>query len=534
MNAYSITEYGAVDNAEVTDAFEGAVEACADGGGGTVYVPAGDYETGTVELCDDITLSLAPGARVYASSNEANYDSESEYVGPDGERPVFVAKGRENVTVTGDGVVDGHGTEIMEMDEPIRGHSGQSTAFPLVSDAEPAPRQGETFLDPSEGTEEWPVAKPAFRPGPTFVFDGCSDIAVRDITLRDMPSWTLAIRDCEGVVVTGIKVENHMRIPNCDGLSIEGSRNVRVSDCSIRCCDDAVSLLTRSSESICENVTVTNCTFVSRACAVKIGSETAGPIRNVRIQNCVVHGSNRGLGIQHRDGGDVTDVAFSDIVVETHLFEGPWWGKAEPIYVTSVPRDEETDLGTVRDVRLSNVSARCENGAVVYGHADASIENVQFNGVELRVRDSPAADIVGGNIDLQPTSVRPPIEAHDAPAVHCENVVGLHLVDVAVEWGEDLPAYYTHGVACVGVEDLTINGFDGSPAHLDASAAAISVQNSSTLTVRDSRARPETKTFLSVTDTTDGRLFTGNDITDAERGIDGDADFTVVGNVGLH
>ena len=527
---YSLTEYGAVDGQEATTAFRAAVTACADGGGGTVRVPPGEYETGTVELRDDVTLSLAPGAVVSASPDETDYDCPPEYVGPDGERPVFLARNCENVTVRGDGVVDGRSTVVMEMDRPIRGHSGQSAAFPLVSDAEPAPRQGEAFLDPSGGTEEWPVAKPPFRPGPTFLFDGCAGVAVRNVTLRDMPAWTLAIRDCDGVIVTGVEMRNHPRIPNCDGLSVEGSRDVRISDCAIRCCDDAITLLTRRPDSACEGVVVTNCTLSSRACAVKVGSETAGPIRNVRVHDCVVRGSNRGLGVQHRDGGDVTDVAFSDIAVETHLFEGPWWGKAEPIYVTSVPRDEETDLGAVRNVRFSNVSARCENGAVVYGHADATMTDVRLDRVDLDVRRSPAADAVGGNLDLQPTSVRPPIEAHDAPAVHCENVTGLELIDVRVTWDDVLPSYHTHGVACVGVDDLTIDGFDGRPAHSDAGDAVIALRGCSTVTVRDSRARPGTSTFLVATDTTDGRLFAGNDITDAERGVTGDAGFTVVGN----
>lgn len=531
---HPITEYGAVDGGRATEALQAAVDACADGGGGTVRVPPGEFETGTVELRDDVALSLAPGAVVSASPDVAEYDCPPEYVGPDGERPVFLARECDSVTVTGEGAVDGRGTEIVEMDEPIRGHSGQSTAFPLVSDAEPEPRQGGAFLDPSGGTEEWPVAKPAFRPGPTFVFDGCTDVAVRNVTLRDMPAWTLAVRDCDGVVVTGVAVRNHERIPNCDGLSVEGSRDVRVSDCSIRCCDDAITLLTRDPDSVCEDVVVTNCTLVSRACAVKIGSETAGPIRHVRVHNCVVRGSNRGLGIQHRDGGDVTNVAFDGVDVETRLFEGPWWGKAEPVYVTSVPRDGETDLGSVRNVRFSDVSARCENGAVVYGHPDARVEDVRFEGVDLDVRApaAAAADAVGGNVDLQPTSVRPPIEAHDAPAVHCENVEGLKLVDVGVEWDGDLPAYFAQGVACVDVDDLTIEGFDGRPAHPDAGDAAITVRGCATVSVRDSRARPGTGTFLAATDTADGRLFAGSDLTDADREIEGEAAFAVVDNAG--
>ena len=530
MSIHSITDYGADDAADVTDAFQAAVRACTRTGGGTIRVPPGDYETGAVELTDNVTVSLAPGAVVHASPDETDYSYPSEYVGPDGERPLFVARDCANVTIAGDGTIDGHGTDVMVMDEPIRGHSGQSTTFSLVSDGEPRPRQGEAFLDPTDNTEGWPVAKPSFRPGPTVLFDGCTNVSVQDITLRDMPAWTLAVRDCEKVTVTEVDIRNHMLIPNCDGLSVEHSRNVRISDCSIRCCDDAITLLSRDETAACENVTVTNCTLASHACAIKLGSETVGPIRNCTFQNCVVHGSNRGLGIQHRDGGDVARIAFTDITVETRLPEGPWWGKAEPIYVTSVPRDDETDLGAVRNVRFSNVTARCENGALVYGHEDATIENVRLDGICLEIQDAPAADAVGGNFDFQPTSVRPPIVAHDVPAIHCENVTGLDLVDIAVEWEDDLPAYYTHGIGCIGVEDVIVDGFDGCPAHPDVGDAAISVRDSSTITVRNSRARSGTETFLAVANTTDERLFTANDLVNAEQKIEGETDFTIVGN----
>ncbi|WP_227015798.1 glycosyl hydrolase family 28 protein [Haloarcula sp. JP-L23] len=405
--SYPITEYGGTDGKNATDAFQAAVDACADDGGGTVRVPPGEYETGSISLADHVTISLSSGATIHASSNEAAYQCPSEYVGPDGERPLILARDCTDVAITGDGTIDGHGTDIVDLDEPIRQHSGQSSASPLVSDGEPRARQGDAFLDQTDGTDEWPVAKPSFRPGPTVCFNNCRNVAIRDVCFRDMPAWTISLRNCGTATVSGVVVRNHMRIPNCDGLSIEGSCDVRVSDCSIRSCDDAITLKAPNPDQPCESVTVTNCTLSSRACAVKLGSETNGSVRDCTVTNCVVRGSNRGLGVQHRDGGDVARIRFSDITVDTQLFDGPWWGKAEPIYVTSVPRDEETDLGRIENLQFVNVDAQCESGALVYGHADATIENVRLDGVRLDVRGSPIADAVGGNVDLQPTSVRP-------------------------------------------------------------------------------------------------------------------------------
>lgn len=532
MSVHSVADHGAAgDGSVATDAFRSAVAACAEDGG-TVTVPPGEYVVGSVELHGDLSIVVAAGATVFASDDEDEYDSPPEYVGPDGERPFLYARDCENVTIEGPGRFDGRGTEIMEMETPIRGHSGQSTAFPLVSDGRPRPRQGEAFLDPTTGTDEWPVAKPAFRPGPMFLFDGCERVRVRDVTLADMPAWTITLRDCEGVGIAGVEIDNHPLIPNCDGVSIESSRNVSISDCAMRACDDTITLGAHAAiDRACENVTVTNCALSSHACAIKFGSGTENAIRNCTFQNCAIYDSNRGLGIQHRDEGDIENVLFSDITVETRLSPGPWWGKAEPIYVTSIPRTESTDLGSVRRVRFSNVIARGENGAVVYGHEDAEIEDLRFESVRIAVRTGRHTDAVGGNFDFQPTSVVPPIREHDVPAVYCENVDGVELVGLDVEWEGTQPAYHTHGLQCVGVSNLTVERFTGRPARRASGDAAIDLRETSVVTVRNSRARPGTGAFLAVDDTDEERLFANNDLADAESAIEGDASFTRTGNV---
>lgn len=78
--------------------------------------------------------------------------------------------------------------------------------------------------------------------------------------------------------------------------------------------------------------------MVSRSCAIKIGSENMDVINNVLFNNCIIRDSNRGIGIQNRDEGTVTNVVFDNMIVDCRLWSDVWWGKAEPIYVTSYPR----------------------------------------------------------------------------------------------------------------------------------------------------------------------------------------------------
>ncbi len=321
---------------------------------------------------------------MYAARERDAYAGE---YGPDGERPFIRGDGVENVAITGRGTFDGRGTWFHEMDEPLRGHSGESDGHPLISNAPHEARQGEDYLDPERGTEEWPRAKSDFRPGPMFFFEDATNVRLETITLRDMPGWTISLHDCEEADIHGLDIDNHMQIPNCDGISIMDSRNVHISDCSIRSCDDSITIGSRpDGDGPTAGITVTNCTLSSAACAIKFGSETHGPIRDCLFENCVIRDSNRGLGIQHRDEGDLENVLFSNIVLETGLLPGPWWGKAEPIYVTSVPRDDETDLGCVRNIRFSNIVARSENGVLVYAHDDADMANVTLEASASRFR----------------------------------------------------------------------------------------------------------------------------------------------------
>ena len=520
----------------VTDRFQRAIDDCHERGGGTVAVSSGEYVIGTIRLRSDVTLRLEAGAVVKpAMSKDAYVD---RHVGPDGERPFIIAEDIENASIVGDGTIDGRGTEFMHVDEPIRQHSGESEGHPLVSNAAHRARQGDDYLDRSGTLEEWPVAKPSFRPGPLVCFADSTSVSVRDITIRDSPAWTLCFDGCEDVDIRGLTIRNHMRVPNCDGIEIGNSRNVRIADCTIESCDDAITIVSDEERRDCEHLTVTNCSLSSSACAIKFGSETGGDIRNCTFSNCVVYGSNRGLGIQHRDGGTIENVLFSDITIDTRLLPGPWWGKAEPIYVTSVPRDEETDLGAVRNIRFSNIVADAESGAFVYGHEGSSLEQIRLEAVSLSIEASPHAEAVGGNADIQPTAVTAPIYEQRISGVHCENVTGLELQDISIDWGEDLPAYFAHGIRCLETEGAVIDRFAGRQAgRAEASAdsdgfdAAIALEETDRTSVTNSRATDGTDTFLAVRNCRDGRLFSNNDLLAAETAIVGDFDFRPNGNV---
>src|SRR5207249_1592890 len=70
---FPITKYGAVANADCSQAFKAAIEACSKAGGGRVVVPAGTWLTGPIHLESNVNLNVAKGATIKFSTDTAKY-----------------------------------------------------------------------------------------------------------------------------------------------------------------------------------------------------------------------------------------------------------------------------------------------------------------------------------------------------------------------------------------------------------------------------------------------------------------------------
>ena len=132
----------------------------------------------------------------------------------------------------------------------------------------------------------------------------------------------------------GVTIESDLeRAANSDGVDIDGSRNVRISDCRIMTADDAIVLKTGKwrwdgqGESFpTENVVVTNCVLSSSSSAFTIGTESYEDFRHVVFSNSVVRNTNRAFGINIQDGATVEDVRISNVTVELARRHWNWWG----------------------------------------------------------------------------------------------------------------------------------------------------------------------------------------------------------------
>jgi hypothetical protein len=504
----NVLDYGAVGDGITlnTTALQKAIDACAQQKGGTVLVPAGVFRTGPIQLSSNVTLELEAGAVLRASEAIADHRVDGRV------RPLVWAQDAVNVTICGRGTIDGRGTSFMNLDQ-VRTSAG---------DFEPRfTRQGQEFMSPKFGTADGPVT---FRPRPNrlIAFYGCRDVRICDVTLADAPIWTIHLGDCERADVSGLKIANNPLVPNNDGIHCTTCRSVHISNCDFVCGDDAICITSVESTKggVCENVTVSNCTMSSRSAGVRVGYGP-NPIRNCVFQNLVIHNSNRGLALFVRQEGSIENVLFDNIVIQTRLHTGHWWGKGEPIHLSVVPeRKSNTNLGRIRNVVFSNVLAESESSVVIWAQEPGQIEDVTFNQVRLHLRKGPLAESYGGNIDLRPAfDPQWAIFKHDLAGLYCHGVNGLTLNQIDVRWDADMPEYYTNTLWLEQTNRVTIDSFTGRQPGSGDNRAAILLDTVRGVVVRNSQAVEGTTTFLRHRGVTEAGLFGNNDVTKAVTAI---------------
>jgi len=110
---FDITKYGAVGDGvkDCSEAIRAAIAACSRAGGGRVFVPAGDYLTGTVHLRSNVNLHISEGATLRFGTDPRLY-LPAVYTRWEGVEcmnysPFIYAFDQKDVAVTGAGTLDG-------------------------------------------------------------------------------------------------------------------------------------------------------------------------------------------------------------------------------------------------------------------------------------------------------------------------------------------------------------------------------------------------------------------------------------------
>jgi len=307
------------------------IDAATAKGGGVVRVEKGEHEVKPFELKSNVTLELAFGATILASTNIADYATR-------GECPVFIyADHATNVAIVGMGTINGRGGGFRETAK-LRGED-QPKTLPLL-----------------------------------MRFSRCRNVRLEGFHYTNPGSWACHLRNCDGVKVKGTSCFNYCNKMN-DGLDIE-SCNVTVEDCDFYADDDSFCFKAESDKSFpVTNVVVRNCRMGSICNAIKFGTGSYNVFRDITIENCELRRSpgawrwdwrkrgmpgvtNRycgiaGLALEVVDGGRMENVTIRNITMEGYM---------TPIFIRHSNRHGPKGKGNtyLRNILIENVTGTCD------------------------------------------------------------------------------------------------------------------------------------------------------------------------------
>ena len=372
---FNVKNYGAKGNGVHFDspAIDKAIDAAAKVGGGTVYIPAGTYLSGSIHLKSNITLYLEQGSTIVAIQDTNAYDRAEPNEWGDKLRyqdfghshwhnSLIWGENLNNIAIIGPGRIWGKGL----------------TRF-IGRDKLP-----NTLGNKSIGLKN------------------CHNVILRDFSILHGGHFGMLLTGVDNLTIDNLKIDT-----NRDGMDIDCCRNVKVSNCFVNSpWDDGICL--KSSFGLgyarsTEDVTITNCwvsggyeegtmldatykpigpgysaNFTGR---IKCGTESnGGGFKNITISNCIFD-SCQGLALESVDGALMEDITVTNITMRNII--------SCPIFIRLGSRmrgPAGVPIGTAKNIIISNLVAHDTKPgycSIISGISGHDVENVQLNNIQI-------------------------------------------------------------------------------------------------------------------------------------------------------
>ena len=378
-----IREYGAVGDGKTlnTEKIQKAIDDCTAAGGGKVVIAGGKYMTGTVCLKQNVELHLEADGILFASPDCDDFPQnrdvkhvETKMLPRWSNSCLVFAEECENIAITGNGVLDCN---------------------------------GEAYIEPStDGGTGWLYQrKDSLTPSRVVFVTGCKNVKFEDFTMINQPAgWSIWIHDCDYVTVDKLKIEADVNYPNNDGVHINSSRNVTVSNCCIRCGDDCIIVrannVSLKENKVCERVTVTNCNLTSYSSGIRIGWDQDGVIRNCTFSNIVMTDCWCGISFKipymvydpnnfrtadiGREAMLIENLSFSNIVCDRY--------HSVPVRI-DVSEHPNLKFDAIRNIYFSDMHARGIGYPYLCGRKDSPLKNIHFSNCTFEITDEEETDL---------------------------------------------------------------------------------------------------------------------------------------------
>ncbi len=409
-----------------TKAIQRAIDGAQQRGGETVHLLPGEYVCGSIFLRSNVALWLDSGAtmRMSCDNNDflpyekLSYNPHADLNTSDFHQALLIGDDVQNISIFGQGVIEGGRTD-------------------------------------SHGPKGIALRR-------------CSHVNVCDISILNCPNRALSMLGCEFVDIGGITIRNCYS----DGIDPDCSRHVRISNCDVESRDDSMCLKTSGALGdiqTTEYVTVTNCILRTASIHFKCGTESCGDFRAITVSNCIFEGGmgdrhgNPGLGLYSADGGNLTDVSISNIVMHN---------VGVPLAILRGNRDRCSlgGPGAINSINISNIIAsEARQPSIIAGMPGAPVAGVYLAGFSVTMAKAGSGPMALDAIPEEPKHYPEPVMFGALPAfgLFLRHVTDLTLRDAQLQPApqELRPALVADDVArlsLLGYEDQC----EGKGAHL--------------------------------------------------------------------
>lgn len=379
MKVYNIMDFGAKAKTLSTSAIQNAIDKCHLDGGGIVEISNGTYVSGTIFLKSNVNLCIEAGATLEMSTNMDDFpDFDCEWdvrKAPRYTARCFIYVGNcQNVSISGLGTIDCKGADFCEVDIDAP-----------ISDTDP-------FL------QKRMIRKAGYENtiGRMIFVMKSKNVTLEDFTMIEMAGgWGAWINGCENVNVHNVKMTCNPNYPNSDGVHVNCSKNVFITDCALHTGDDA--LIVRANTNTlgqdipCENVIVKGCTLSSHCQAIRVGWIGDGAIRNCIFSDLIISDSRDAISIVLPPCSVPADLGENSTRIENLSFNNMLVDRTEryPINIT-IADSSTTKCEYIRNIQFNNFNSKTKLPPRLLGRKDTYIEDVSFINCRFDVSEKVA------------------------------------------------------------------------------------------------------------------------------------------------
>ena len=377
----NIKDFGGVGDGLTlnTEAFAKAIKALDNKGGGHLVVPEGVWLTGLISLKDNIDLHLEKNAILMATPDRTQHFKVKDGVKDKKCSPLISASKRKNVSITGEGTIDGNGA----MWRPVKRSKVSDVEWKEFTGMGGTETEGGKLWFPFnlkhfENLAATPEAQEAMRTH-LIRFTDCDRVLVSGVTILNSPKFHLIPTRCTNVIVDGVTIRCPWNAQNGDALDISCCREVLLVNNTIDAGDDGICMKGGAGKKAapdgpCENILIQDNTVYHAHGGFVIGSEYSNGMKNIVVRHNRFSGTDTGLRFKSgvgrggkTEGIYISDIVMTDIKDEAIIFECSYADKKYSVKDDKgevvVPKNAEC-VPEWSDIHISNVTCRGAKTAI--------------------------------------------------------------------------------------------------------------------------------------------------------------------------